>query len=100
MLRCRAVLCCAVMCCDVLCCVVLCTEELYDHTGDDSFEMDKYENVNEASSSPANKAVASKLRAQVQAFFSRDGQERSAAVMGAADESQLPDNSDPYDLLE
>eukprot|EP01047_Picozoa_sp_COSAG01_P127366 COSAG01_NODE_56618_length_317_cov_0.715596_1_plen_56_part_10 len=39
----------------------------YNHTGDDSFEMDRYENSNEATSQPD---VARALHAQLQAFFS------------------------------
>jgi hypothetical protein len=39
----------------------------YNHTGDDSYEMDRYENSNEATSQPD---VAKALHAQLQAFFS------------------------------
>ena len=88
MLRCRAVLCCAVMCCDVLCCVVLCTEELYDHTGDDSTDMDKYENENLASSQPG---VAAQLHAQVRAFFEPRENKTYPHSTGVVD------RSDPYD---
>ena len=41
-------------------------EELYDHAGDDSTDMDQWENVNMAASNPA---VAAQLHAQVRAFF-------------------------------
>lgn len=73
-------------------------EELYNHSGDHSFEMDNYENVNEAA---ANPGVASKLRAQMRAFFSKD----QLPLLVAADDDDtgagpVPDNSDPYDLLE
>ena len=44
-------------------------EELYSHEGDDSTDMDRWENVNEARDHPAL-AARSALRAQVVAFFS------------------------------
>ena len=69
-------------------------EELYNHVGDDSFEMDKYENVNEAK---ANPAVADKLRAQIKGFFSHD---QAQPLRQQPEGPQVPDNSDPYDLLE
>lgn len=44
-------------------------EELYTHVGDDSSEMDNYENENQAA---ANPVVAAKLKAQLVAFFKTD----------------------------
>ena len=48
-------------------------EELYDHKGDDSTEMDKFENVNLAASNPD---VAKQLHAQLRSFFTKDGRGR------------------------
>lgn len=44
-------------------------EELYSHLGDESTNMDAWENVNVAA---ANPAVAATLRARVRAFFSKE----------------------------
>lgn len=41
-------------------------EELYSHAGDDSTNMDAWENVNVAA---ANPAVTAQLRARLRAFF-------------------------------
>jgi iduronate 2-sulfatase len=43
-------------------------EELYGHRGDDSSDMDRWENSNLA---PGKPAVVARLRAQLRAFFSR-----------------------------
>jgi hypothetical protein len=43
-------------------------EELYPHTGDESTNMDQYENANQAVAAPA---VAAKLRARLRSFFDR-----------------------------
>jgi hypothetical protein len=46
-------------------------EELYNHTGDESNNMDEWENVNQAAAFPA---VAAALRARLRAFFQGGGQ--------------------------
>ena len=63
-------------------------EELYDHTGDDSTDMDKYENENLASSQPG---VAAQLHAQVRAFF--EPRENKTYPHSTS----VVDRSDPYD---
>jgi hypothetical protein len=50
--------------------------------------------VNEAK---ANPAVADKLRAQIKGFFSHD---QAQPLRQQPEGPQVPDNSDPYDLLE
>ena len=62
--------------------------ELYDHKGDDSTDMDAYENVNVAAQ---NQAVAQKLHAQLRAFFDKEG---PAGGSGG----DMADASDPYDM--
>ena len=57
-------------------------EELYSHDGDDSTDMDRWENVNEARDHPA---LAASLRAQVVAFFSANHPRVHPAAAAAAD---------------
>lgn len=67
-------------------------EELYNHTGDHSFEMDAYENINAAKSNPT---LAAALHKQLVEFFGL----HSYAKKAGEDErvGATPDRSDPYD---
>ncbi len=69
--------------------------ELYAHTGDDSSDMDSFENVNLAND-PSHKATADAMHEQLLAFFrqSQRVQKATPQVVPAATE---PDASDPYD---
>ena len=55
-------------------------QELYEHHGDDSSSMDRWENVNVAASQPD---VAARLRSVVHDFFTRDGPSRRLVINGS-----------------
>jgi hypothetical protein len=56
-------------------------EELYNHTGDASYEMDMYENSNVATSSPA---VAKALHSKLVSFFTDHARDRDKSISLAA----------------
>ena len=65
------------------------------HTNDHSYEMDNYENVNEAA---AQQTVASALRIQLKSFFSQHELSTRAARTGLPPGPSTADTSDPYDV--
>jgi arylsulfatase A-like enzyme len=69
--------------------------ELYGHKGDDSTDMDSWENVNLAKD-PAHAATANAMHAQLLAFF-RETQRVQKATLQHVTETE-PDTSDPYDI--
>ena len=56
-------------------------EELYNHTGDASYEMDMHENSNVATSSPA---VAKALHSKLVSFFTDHARDRDKSISLAA----------------
>ena len=66
---------------------------VYNHTGDHSFEMDNYENVNVANDQPKQ---AELLHAQLRNFFTHHTKSRQ--MLDNSDYLGKVDMSDPFDL--
>lgn len=58
-------------------------QELYAHDGDDSTDMDRWENVNVALDQPT---VARRLREQLEGFFAPHGSSRSSSALAAVED--------------